>query len=560
MIFIRIVCPALSRLVTVVTADINVALISAKGRYARTLFPAWPETPHAELFFSQREVTEIAEELAWQFLIKFFPDEGRFSLAPIEEQNRIGFRTDPSGSSIGDLLKEAGLQRFIDLDWAIDTLSKEPEVVDVLSFYVDALSDNPRMLEQGYDVLLRATEAIRGKQEQARTLALSEARRAILIGLGRLFLAPLASEILRLYGQPLRVASTVGTRISVSFLPSVGITVRPMRVLRASSWRQSDTAKPDTDWKLFAVHELRLLVRDQRVEPGHSETASWLPRPLAAGFFFLKELQRPEFALLAADSYVPETSLGRIGPIECRQPWHGWAGRSDFDQVLAFDTLYPLGVIQSDTLLGLPMPGWQWPIQWSIFSRYWDRVAVLDAGLSERKQKEYVFFHSVEAAIKISRMNPLEQEPAPAGQLHTDVKVPSSFDMILQHLRKPYELDVINGDGVLAEWVEQGFFKFLKTIEAQGIQTFATSGLTAEKVKRLVLEVTVEALLTSQPVLRQDLRVIVEEIDQQALASYRGSRLLKAFREGIALTGAPDAVAGDLQTIEVPSIPESSGL
>jgi hypothetical protein len=535
MTFIRILCPALSRLVIVVTADQNLALTCAKGRYARSMFADWPSTPYPERLFSAEEVQQVAEGLAWQFLVKFFPDEGSFFLSQFDGLRRISFRPD-AGPTFGDLLDGLGLLRFIDLSWAIDVGTEDGLALCV---YSDALSDNPRVLEQAYDVVERAGSRARGD--------VCHRRKDALFGLARLFLSQ-DWRSLQYKGFHVAISVTESRMLAMRMRGvSYNLSVRPMRALTADAWEPFDEAAPAFRWYLFSKHVITLSVCTV-ASWGNLESPRMVPLPpaLAAATLFLTELDRPEFKLLAPDAELPELGLGRLGAVQL----HGSAKPTDQGRLAEFPefaTLYPIAVLvpERKCLLCLPMPAWRWQVQWSIFSCYWDRVARIDSGLSIRKQKEGLFFHLVEASIRIGRMDPLATEPTPAGRLQPSAETPVSFDAILKRLQGSYELDVINGDGVLAEWVEFGLFRFLKRVEAEGIKTLADAGLSAEKVKSLVFKATALRLKDHQPELRRDLEPVVEKLDQRVMEPYRGSRLFRAFRDGIALAG-PSASVGDL--------------
>jgi len=533
MTFIRIVSPSLSRLVLLVTADDRLALRCTKGRYARTMFPDWSHTPDPDArLFSPGEVNEVAQGLAFQFLAKFFPDEGRFRLTALNEQGRIAFRPDDALPTLGDLLDRIGLRRFLSLDWAIKGIA-------TLSQYASVLSGNPRLLEQAYDIVLRRVP-VQGAPD------LDRVRREVLTGFARLFVGDLANDQLAAYQSQAGEPSDGGRAIAQSLTnTAVAIEITPWRVLSPAPGAYPGSVEGTPRLYLFAGHEIGLRVRRPIFAGSGAETPALLPPALTLGYLALRDLQRPELADILPGLHLPSLGIDRLGPVEPTAPATGPIDLDASDTRPLFETFYPLVVAGGSpgSLYCLPMPAWRWPIQWFIFTRYWDQAAVFDPGLGEGKQQIQFLFHLVEAAIKIGRMDPLAEEPAPLGRLEPGTQA-LGIEAILQRLQGAYLKDITDGDGVLAEWVELGFLRFLMRVEQAGSSPFRPCGLSASRLKDLVLQVTARKLALERPLLRQDIGALVDEIERKVFDQQKGSRMRRAFQVGILLAGADTAGVG----------------
>lgn len=530
--FLRILSVEVTRLVILVTADDQLAVMSSKGRYLRNLFPEWYQSNHVEgQIFVKDEVNRTVDELSAQFLTKFLPYSGRFYIHPFDEERRMGFwpvvewnRTDENlPVPFKELLQELGLIRFFQLDWAIG--AQNASAKSIWSNYIAIISGNPRLLEQAYDILERAS------RHSDSALSIEDIRKTAIQDLSRLFISSPFHESLKRFNSVVKLES-VGHRRALITKPysSVSLSFLPLGISSGADI-SGMTQGVNVDIELFGAYEAFVSLKTSSRRAGIEMSDPGVPAPLAYAYLFLQELQRDQLGHFDIGGRLPGVYLNRTGEIELDIS-NNRAGEEDRP---SFKTIYPLAIFVKKTKqhLGLPMPSWRFPIQWWIFLRYWDLVQMeLEEAQHLTSGKRYlsILSHIVDAAIKITVMDPMAEESAPAGRLYANTSANTNIESVLSRLQRAYYKDISEGDGILAVWVEQGLYRFLALLEAKGNNPFASLPFTCQRLKESVLKPTAVELDKQALGSGDVLNGAVERIDTSIHELKQESELLTEFR------------------------------
>jgi hypothetical protein len=555
MTFLRIVSPWVSRLVTILTADEPLAMLTMTARYLRTMFAESRSQRHTiRSILDLDSVDRAAEQLARQSLTKLLPQSQRFFLEPLSVVERMRFRPVEADGvpDLTSLLDELGIGRFLHLDWAIRSSRRQPRGT-IWSEYAAVVSNNPRALEQGYDVLRTASIGGGG-------------RRRVFDALYRLFVATPYDEILRSLRHVLHMESVGENRLLV-LNPGIHVKLEfhpttPWSVVIAP-------ANPEEHPSRVQAHgffEAQIAVSALSDAGSVMQTdLPHMPNALVLSYLVLQELRRPGLAHFSVGADIPGFHLSQLAEVwvQVGIDTTRLANERPPTGFLRFPAPYPISVWISDSdLVCLPMPAWRFPIQWWIYFAYWNHVVtqVVNPTHTTKGGLIFLFFHLFRCATRIGRLDPMAIALPHDSVLDIDAPAPDRIADPLAELETAYRADIVEGDGVVADWVERALFRFLDCLETTGRRPFDDIGLNSEAILAKVIGLTVDRL-SKDPAVGGRFGTLKNELPKLLRNSGAGSLVFDQFRKLRRLTGAqttavglfddvpvdgPNAVVGDL--------------
>lgn len=515
--FLRIIVPAVPRLVLVLTLDLDLVAINRRTYYEMCIGRRKDLGLTSSLVVPADKLTDTVDTMAAQFISKFIPREGRVMLPPLSATKRLELSVPLLGGGQGkplvEVLQSSRLDRFFDLVWALRLdgddhgADKDKAVQDstnkrrrrqsgrgapartkatphLPSPYVELLSGNPRLLEELYvaaydshapnapqrprDAFIRVLldQALDGEDHPAAGYfqeAFPDARLD-------------SRDPSRPDGQRteprLVFAHRVLHRIWMDATPSTGS--RPKG--KGAAARAQETGRLI---EVYSGLEPRMLWMARDKEDRWTVKGEDGPR-LTQTYLFLAELARPGLLERPFTRPLPGIDLARLH-----------LGLLPRDDALDFPCIHPFGLVDAGQVQGFPLPPWPYPLQWYLFAEYWQRY--VEVGLANRGSfsLKNLVINAVWAAAWVSRHGDPSTEVPEASRLNArlmDVHLGGAQGL----LGDDYSHDVQEatstpprpGAGLFAYWVERGLVPFLDLF----LDLVDLSDLTAEQVLEEVVK------------------------------------------------------------------------